>query len=104
MLGAGDYHRRAPWVEEPDRIFPLETERTISKDWVVRYQNRWFQLEAQRATATHPQGLVLVCEGRHGNIAIEYRGRPLRWQEVPAQGLAPGPAMKKTKRGRLLTK
>src|SRR6266581_5237157 len=30
------------------------------------------------------QDRVLVCEGRHGNIAIEYRGRTLRWQEIPA--------------------
>jgi len=33
---------------------------------------------------TRQQGKVLVCEGRYGNIAIEYRGRALRWQEIPA--------------------
>ena len=27
---------------------------------------------------------MLVCEGRHGNIAIEYRGRALRWKEIAA--------------------
>ncbi len=27
---------------------------------------------------------MLVCEGRHGGIEIEYRGRALRWQEIPA--------------------
>jgi hypothetical protein len=27
---------------------------------------------------------VLVCEGRHGQITIEYRGRALRWQEIAA--------------------
>ena len=26
---------------------------------------------------------MLVCEGRHGRLAIEYRGRLLRWQEIP---------------------
>ncbi len=30
------------------------------------------------------QGHVLVCEGRHGNITIEYRGRELDWREIPA--------------------
>ena len=25
-----------------------------------------------------------MCEGRHGSIAIEYEGRALRWQEIPA--------------------
>src|SRR5205807_6581842 len=35
-----DYHRRAPRAAELDQIFRLESERTISQDWVVRYDNR----------------------------------------------------------------
>jgi hypothetical protein len=62
----------------------LENERTISNDGVVRYQNRWFQLAPQSRQSASAQGRVLVCEGRHGSIAIEYRGRALRWQEIPA--------------------
>jgi transposase len=81
---AEDYHRRAPRAAELDRIFRLEDERTISNDWVVRYQNRWFQLAPQSRHGAAAQDKVLVCEGRHGDIAIEYRGRALRWQEIPA--------------------
>ena len=81
---AEDYHRRAPRAAELDRIFRLESERTISNDWVVRYQNRWFQLAPQNRHSAPAQGKVLICEGRHGSIAIEYRGRPLRWQQIPA--------------------
>src|SRR5229473_190470 len=81
---AEDYHRGAPRAAELDRIFCLEKERTISNDGVVRYQNRWFQLVAQSRPRASAQDRVLVCEGRHGNIAIEYRGRTLRWQEIPA--------------------
>lgn len=80
---AEDYHRRAPRAAELDRVFRLQSERTISNDWVVRYQNRWLQLAAQSGGAP-AQDKVLVCEGRHGNIAIEYRGRALRWQEIEA--------------------
>lgn len=80
---AEDYHRRAPKVAELDRVFRLENERTISADWVVRYDNRFFQLERGRPNAP-AQSKVLVCEGRHGSIAIEYRGRALRWQEIAA--------------------
>jgi len=78
-----DYHRRAPRAAELDQIFRLESERTISEDWVVRYKNRFFQLEPQSRYAP-ARGQVLVCEGRHGGIEIEYRGRALRWQEIPA--------------------
>ncbi len=79
-----DYHRRAPRAAELDRIFCLENERTISNDWVVRYQNRWLQLASQSRHGAFAQDRVLVCEGRHGNIVIEYRGRALRWREIPA--------------------
>jgi transposase len=78
-----DYHRRAPRAAELDRIFRLETERTVSEDWVVRYGNRFFQLGPQRGKAP-ARSKVLVCEGRHGSLAIEYRGRPLSWREIPA--------------------
>jgi len=81
---AEDWHRRAPRAAELDRIFCLENERTISNDGVVRYQNRWFQLGPQSRHRASAQNKVLVCEGRHGNIAIEYRGRALRWQEISA--------------------
>ena len=79
-----DYHRRAPRAAELDRIFRLEHERTISNDWVLRYHNRWFQLAPQSRHGASAQDKVLVCEGRQGNIAIEYRGRALRWEEIAA--------------------
>jgi len=81
---AEDYHRRAPRAAELDRIFRLEHERTMSHDGVVRYQNRWLQLEGPSRPSGPTAGKVLVCEGRHGSLAIEYRGRSLRWQEIPA--------------------
>jgi hypothetical protein len=79
-----DYHRGAPRTAELDRIFRLESERTISEDWVVRYDNRFFQLEGQGRYYAPSRSKVLVCEGRHGHIGIEYRGRALRWQEIAA--------------------
>src|SRR6202140_792057 len=81
---AEDYHRRAPRAAELDRIFCLEKERTISNDGVVRDRHRWFQPAPQSRHSWAAQDRGLVCEGRHGNIAIEYLGRALRWQEIPA--------------------
>jgi transposase len=77
-----DYHRRAPRGSELDRIFRLERERRISQDWVVRYENRFFQLGS--GPYAPAEGQVRVCEGRHGSIAIEYRGRTLPYREIPA--------------------
>ena len=78
-----DYHRRAPRAAEMDRIFRLASERVVSQDWVVRYANRYFQLQPQSCRAP-AGGKVLVCEGRHGSMAIEYRGQALGWEEIPA--------------------
>jgi hypothetical protein len=94
---AEDYHRRAPRAAELDKIFRLESARTISEDWVVRYDNRFFQLEPQSRHYAPAKGQVVVCEGREGSLAIEYRGRALRWQQIPpparprgADAISPG--------------
>jgi hypothetical protein len=89
-----DYHRRAPSAAELDRIFRLENERVISNDWVVRCQNRFFQLEPQSRVYAPAQGKVLVCEGRHGRLAIEYRGCELRWAEISSPRRASQPPAK----------
>jgi transposase len=79
-----DYHRRGPRAAELDRIFRLESERVVSEDGVVRYANRYFQLQPQSRQEAPGRGKVLVCEGRHGRMAIEYRGQALHWKEIPA--------------------
>jgi len=88
---AEDYHRRAPRAAELDRIFRLESERVISEDWVVRYENRFFQLEPQSRHYAPAKGRVWVCEGRDGRLVIEYRGRALPWREIPAPVRPSGP-------------
>ena len=79
-----DYHRRAPRAAELDRIFRLESERTIGNDWVVRYANHYFQLEPVGRHYVPARSKVLVCEGRHGGISIEYRGRALGCKQIAA--------------------
>ena len=84
-----DYHRKAPAARELDQVFCLETERSISNDWVVRYENRYFQLE--RSSDYPPrQAKVTVCEwegcnGQDGRIEIRYKtkARPHREIEAP---------------------
>ncbi len=77
-----DYHRRAPSEAELREVFRLETERVIGNDWVVRYDNRLFQVQAQSRKYAPAQGKVVVCEWQDGSIEIEYRGRKLPWKEI----------------------
>src|SRR5271157_3571462 len=78
------YHRRAPGAKELDRIFRLERERVISDDWVVRYENRFFQLHPESRHYAPARSQVMVCEGRDGRVEIEYRGHRVPWREIAA--------------------
>jgi hypothetical protein len=79
-----NYHRRVPQAQELERIFRLESERTVAEDRVVRYDNRYFQLEPSRRQDAPARSKVLVYEGRQGGITIEYRGREMRYREIAA--------------------
>ncbi|MGH8335398.1 MAG: ISNCY family transposase [Gammaproteobacteria bacterium] len=86
-----DYHRRAPSAEKLEEVFRLESERVIGNDWVVRYDNRFFQVQKQSRKYAPAQGKVAVCEWQDGRIEIEYRGGKLPWKELavaPARGAA----------------
>ena len=80
-----DFHRRPPSPRVLDRVFVMQETRTLSNDWVVRYQNRLLQLE--RVSSRMPtRATVQVCEARHGQLTIRYRDRALPWHEI-----IPGP-------------
>lgn len=90
-----DYHRPAPGARELDEVFCLETERSISNDWVVRYGNAYFQLER---TSDYPprQAKVTVCEWENGRIEIRYKGKARPHREIAAP--EPKPDAERTNR------
>jgi transposase len=83
---AENYHRRAPSAAQLGEVFRLESERVIGNDWVVRYDNRLFQVQAQSRKYAPAQGKVVVCEWQDGSIEIEYRGRKLPGKEITSAG------------------
>jgi hypothetical protein len=88
-----DYHRKAPNARELEQVFCLETERSISNDWVVRYENRYFQLE--RSSDYPPrQAKVTVCEWEHGRIEIRYKDKARAHREIEAPRRAEEPAIR----------
>jgi hypothetical protein len=84
---AEDYHRKRPSGEELDEVFRLETERAIGNDWVVRHQNRLFQVTRQSRYAP-AKAKVVVCEWEDGKIEIRYRGRRLMHEEIATRPAA----------------
>lgn len=83
-----DFHVRAPSGAALDRVFQLEETRTVSNDWVVRYDNRLFQLERQSRLAP-ARSKVLVREDVRGQLEIRYRERAMRWTEIVEPVVSP---------------
>ncbi|PYX56443.1 MAG: hypothetical protein DMG76_14595 [Acidobacteria bacterium] len=78
-----DYHRAAPRAVELEEVFHLETGRVIGNDWVVRHDNRYFQVKAQTRQYAPAKGKVTGCEWEDGRLQIRYRGRAVVWEEIP---------------------
>ena len=78
-----DYHRAAPKAAELEEVFHLETVRVIGNDWVVRHDNRYFQVKAQARQYAPAKGKVTVWEWEDGRLQIRYRGRAVAWEEIP---------------------
>ncbi len=82
-----DFHVARPRGVRLDTVFRLEEDRTVSNDWVVRYDNRFLQLERQSG---HPpaRSTVVVCESVDGQLEIRYRDRVMRWTEITPSAAA----------------
>jgi hypothetical protein len=80
---AEDFHRRTPSRTALDQALQLEDTRVLSNDWVVRYDTRYFQVARQSHQAP-ARSTVLVRENADGAIELRYRGRLVRWSEIPA--------------------
>jgi transposase len=81
---AEDFHLAIARGVQLNKVFRLEQKRIVSNDWVVRYDNRLFQLERQSGRPP-ARSTVLVYEASDGQIEIRYRQCVMRWTEVLPQ-------------------
>ncbi len=89
-----DYHRSAKGYDLAS-IFCLEEERVVSADWVVRFENQFYQLEPPRK-AKPATGRVRVQRYLNGELHFRYRQQELRYTLLPER---PQP-LSKTKKTR----
>ncbi len=92
-----DYHLPAPGAKRRREIFRLETERVLGNDWVVRQENRLYQVERQSRHHAPAKSKVIVCEWEDGTVEIQYRGRKLNWHEIEQRAAAPEAKQKRRK-------
>jgi transposase len=79
---AEDYHGHKPSRRELREIFRLESRRSISNDWVVRYEGRWLQLHPRSRRYGPTQSKALVCEYEDGPREVYYRGERIGFREI----------------------
>jgi transposase len=87
-----DFHVSLPRGVRLEAVFRLEQQRTVSNDWVVRYDNRLFQL-ARQSHRPPARGTVQVYEAADGQVEIRYRGRGMRCTELAPEVVARKPAV-----------
>lgn len=80
-----DYHREVPEGLALETVFCFQEQRTISNDWVVRYENRLFQIKKDNTKLPPVRKKVVVCELLDGRIQIRYRGNELEYEELTAR-------------------
>ncbi len=76
-----DYHRSAKGYDLAS-IFCLEEERGLSADWVVRFENQFYQLQPPRK-AQAAKGKVRVQRYLNGELHFRYGAQELRYTLLP---------------------
>lgn len=92
-----DFHTGVSQGMDLDSVFRLEQERTIGNDWVVRYENRFLQIQRQSRHYAPARSKVTVCQWEDGRLEIFYREQKVAWKEIDTPAVAealPRPAQK----------
>jgi len=77
-----DYHGRKLTARELRAIFRLETQRTISNDWVIRHERRYLQLQPGNRRYGPTKSKALICQWEDGTMKVFYRGERMAFTEI----------------------
>ncbi len=68
-------------------IFCFETPHAVSNDWVVRHNNRWYQLQREARRLIHLPAKVTVADWLDGSVHILAKSKELPYTEITDQVL-----------------
>ena len=89
---ADDFHVARAARPAARQVFRLEETRTVSNDWVVRYDNRLLAARAAEWPARRRAAPCWSVKTSPGTLEIRYRDRVMRWTEIGAGRGRPRPA------------
>ena len=76
-----DYHRPVPKNLDLRNVFCWETPRTVGNDWVVRHENRYFQILRGNRPLPRAREHVLLREWIDHSIHIFYKEKEMKVEE-----------------------
>ena len=77
-----DAHRPLLPRHDLDAILSVQTTRTVERDFTVRWQNRFFQLEPDQPVRVRPKDTVLIEQRLDGTIHLRRQGRYLAFTPI----------------------
>ncbi len=84
-IGGQNLHVRLHAQQDLRDIFCMEQTRSVGHDWVVRNDNRFFQLLRGEGPLPRATTRVTVRTWLDGSVHILHRGRRIRWEEFDPQ-------------------
>jgi len=81
----GNLHKQLTKYEKDniDKIFSIQTKRTVSNDFTVRHQGKWYQLSEVQPILVLRKDKVLMEERINETMFISLRGKSLNYQLLP---------------------
>src|SRR5208282_1053515 len=76
-----DAHRGIP--RNLDEVLSWEEPRVVQRDWTVGCEGKWYQLDRQHEALSLAGRKVVVRTLRDGQVQLVYRGRKLKWKQLP---------------------
>jgi hypothetical protein len=78
-----DVHRAGP--RNLDEVLSWEEDRVVQGDWTVACAGQWYQLDRQHEALSLVRRQVIVRTLRDGRVQLVYRGKKLKWRELPGR-------------------
>jgi len=73
-------------------ILSIQLQREVQNDFTIRHHNRFFQLEEKQPVRLYRKADIIVQERLDGSIHPVFKGRCLKFHEIPGRPLRPAPA------------
>ena len=78
-----DAHRDVP--RDLDQVLSWEEKRVVQRDWTAACAGKWYQVDRQHEALSLVGRKVVVRTLRDGRVQLAYRGKKLKWKELPGR-------------------